>query len=711
MQAARASSELTVFLVDDEPLVLSTLKRALERLGAKVRTFTTPHDALKIAKAAPPEGIVSDYYMPDENGVDFLQQVEQALPDCARVILTGGRVDERLSEALEAGTVQRLVKKPWSEPTLREMLASIQARTYGPAAPAGGEAEGGAMESGEPIERQALDGARVLVVDDDSFFLEVCASLLAKLGYQAECFTNLAAMNERLNAGGVDVVLMDLLLEGESGVAAIGELRASHPHLPVIAVTGSQERKLAIAALQSGAGGVLHKPLDTTKLEIAMKHSANLKALDGDMEYRPDFGALLGLQHAISSGIGETALLDALLQQMIRLVRADRACIFLSESGQDDFSVSASYGCSKESLEEQMPFYKGLCSHVYERRQHQMVVKDRPAGENAASASQEPQTVLALPIRGRDSIVGVVVATRDAEGLPLGRDVIEIGLLLAGEVGQALERRRVEEQSRDMERSVMRRDKLVTIGELASGVAHEINNPLGYVSSNVHSLKEYFDELLPVLECLTPANGQPDPAKAVALAEERQIVDLLEDLPDCIRETLSGIDRVLKIVNDLRNFARDDAESKEATDINQVLDGAIQILWNQLKHKAELVREFGDLPAIQCFPSQLGQVFLNLLYNAVQAIERSGRITVSSRVDGGSIQVEIADDGCGMSKDVLDRIFEPFYTTKPRGVGTGLGLSIARKIIERHGGRINAKSEVGHGTTFIVRLPIESAGE
>ncbi len=253
----------------------------------------------------------------------------------------------------------------------------------------------------------------------------------------------------------------------------------------------------------------------------------------------------------------------------------------------------------------------------------------------------------------------------------------------------------------------MRRDKLVTIGELASGVAHEINNPLGFVSSNVSSMKDYTNEIIPILTALVNAKNTQDLEQVLSKSREVDLGFIISDMPNCLKETREGITRVLKIVADLKTFARDDVESKEPSSVNQILEGAVNILWNQIKYKAELVRQYSDLPQIPCFPSQLGQVFMNLLYNATQAIEKDGRIVIRTNVVETTVVIEIEDNGKGMESEVMRKIFDPFYTTKPRGEGTGLGLSIACKIVERHGGKLTVTSVKGHGTSFRVSLPID----
>jgi signal transduction histidine kinase len=427
-----------------------------------------------------------------------------------------------------------------------------------------------------------------------------------------------------------------------------------------------------------------------------------------DFLARPELQAVLEVQHAIADGVEQPVLLDMLQQQMIRLTGAESASVLLFKPGARDLRVAASYGLDEdEVLGQRVAVGERVCGWVAEHNQPQLIVGPGEDDPRLAGVERrhEPSAGLCLPLRGRDSLVGVLCLSRYNSQELFTRDDIEIGLLMGSEVARALEQRAAEEEQQDVERSVMRRDKLVTIGELASGVAHEINNPLGYVRSNINSLKEYFEDLLPLLELL--AADPPALDRAADRAREADLPFILEDLPSCFQETSNGIERVLQIVGDLKTFTRDDAESRELADLNQVIEGAVNILWNQIKHKAKLDRDLGRLPQVPCYPSQLGQVFMNLLYNAVQAIDHDGRIRIHTRLEGDWAVAEVGDTGCGMSEEVMAHVFEPFYTTKPRGVGTGLGLSIARKIIERHGGRMSVSSILGEGTTFRLSLPLK----
>jgi len=257
---------------------------------------------------------------------------------------------------------------------------------------------------------------------------------------------------------------------------------------------------------------------------------------------------------------------------------------------------------------------------------------------------------------------------------------------------------------------ILQQEKMASIGQLAAGVAHEINNPIGFISSNLGTLDKYVSKLTEFIEAqaaIIAALGSEEFDRV--LGEKRRKLKLDYVIPDIkalIEESLDGADRVRKIVQDLKSFSRvDEAEYKHA-DINECIESTINIVWNELKYKAVLKREFGDLPLTKCYPQQLNQVFMNLLVNAAHAIEKQGEITINTRHEDDSILVAISDTGVGIPEKDLGRIFDPFFTTKEIGKGTGLGLSITYDIVKKHNGDITVHSEVGNGTTFTVRIPV-----
>jgi PAS domain S-box-containing protein len=258
---------------------------------------------------------------------------------------------------------------------------------------------------------------------------------------------------------------------------------------------------------------------------------------------------------------------------------------------------------------------------------------------------------------------------------------------------------------------LLQSEKLAAIGQLAAGVAHEINNPMGFIRSNLATLKDYAGGLLKLVAAYSLADGllegHPQVRDAVARAKRDADLEFIcSDLPNLVAESLDGADRVRRIVEDLRNFSRVDAAEWQPFDIHAGLESTINVVWNEIRYKAELVREYGDLPPVECIPSRLNQVFMNLLVNAAQAIADRGRITIATRRRGDEVEIAVSDDGAGMTGEIQARIFDPFFTTKPVGKGTGLGLSVSYGIVKNHGGRIGVTSQPGRGSTFIVHLPI-----
>jgi len=255
-------------------------------------------------------------------------------------------------------------------------------------------------------------------------------------------------------------------------------------------------------------------------------------------------------------------------------------------------------------------------------------------------------------------------------------------------------------------------EKMSSIGRLAAGVAHEINNPMGFINSNVNSLKAGAEALLTMI---THYDGVKD-SLPQGIQEELKAAEadldlefLKDDIPEMIDETLEGCRRVLRIVADMKDFSRSGQEKIEPTDIDECIESAINVAWNQIKYKAELSRDFGDAGEIFCDSSQIAQVLVNVLVNAAQAIEDFGSIAVSSRRQGAWVVITISDDGAGIADGDLGHLFDPFFTTKPVGSGTGLGLYISHQIVTKHGGDIAVRSRPGEGTVFEIRLPVAPA--
>ncbi len=293
-----------------------------------------------------------------------------------------------------------------------------------------------------------------------------------------------------------------------------------------------------------------------------------------------------------------------------------------------------------------------------------------------------------------------------------GHDVMTGAVHLVRDV---TERIQGEEALRDMQAQMMQNDKLATIGQLAAGVAHEINNPMGFVGSNMMTLAKYVEKYNCYIDLIEgemrACSSGILPEQVQALRQSLKLDYVMRDISVLVEESNEGIERVKRIVQDLRTFSRADSSDVGSADLNSCLDSTINIVINEIKYVAELKRDYGDLPKVQCNAQQINQVFMNLLINAVHAIQARGEeigvIIVRTWCDRDNAFVSISDNGCGIAPESCGKIFDAFYTTKDVGKGTGLGLSISSGLIRKHGGEILVASEVGVGSTFTIRLPLK----
>ena len=263
---------------------------------------------------------------------------------------------------------------------------------------------------------------------------------------------------------------------------------------------------------------------------------------------------------------------------------------------------------------------------------------------------------------------------------------------------------------------LLQSEKMAAIGQLAAGVAHELNNPIGFVQSNLKTLEGYVNDLLKITEqaeqcAVDMQGGAADEFRR--LCKEIDLAYVKDDIRQLVMESKDGTDRVRRIVQNLKEFSHVHENEWQWADLHRGVESTLTVVWNELKYKAVVQKEFGELPEVYCLASQINQVIMNLLVNAAQAIETQGIIIIRTGVEdiegvsGKNVWVEVADTGKGIAPENLKRVFEPFFTTKPVGKGTGLGLSLSWGIVERHHGKLEVKSEVGAGTTFRMTLPVK----
>lgn len=314
-----------------------------------------------------------------------------------------------------------------------------------------------------------------------------------------------------------------------------------------------------------------------------------------------------------------------------------------------------------------------------------------------------PESLLGLDLRARFTQTDLLDApdsrARECELLPFSGGPLPVSISttrIFDRSGQDLGRVMIVADLRevvDLRNRLVTSGRLAAVGELAAGIAHEINNPLTYVRANLSMLHNEWGALRKALADGSMANDQLE----ATLAESEELID----------ESLEGVDRAAAIVRDVKSFSHAGRDGWEHTDLDPLLDSVLRVAAPQMGEAIEVKREYGTVPTILCAPQELKQVFLNLVVNASQAMHSGGAITVSSAVEEDHVVVSVKDEGCGIEPDDLARIFDPFFTTKAVGEGTGLGLALAYEIVRRHSGEVSVDSSPGEGTRFDVRFPID----
>ena len=276
-------------------------------------------------------------------------------------------------------------------------------------------------------------------------------------------------------------------------------------------------------------------------------------------------------------------------------------------------------------------------------------------------------------------------------------------------ISATLEKEKALIKLKNAQEIVIQSEKMAAIGTLAAGIAHEINNPIAYVKSNIGIMIENIEKIVEFFESINSDS-------LVSVQDVKKIIDknnikfILDDICELLPETADGVLRIINIVSNLKDFSRVELSAKTPAKINDILENSIKMLWNKIKYKAKIEKKFSLLPDFICYPQKLSQVFLNLISNSLDAIEdcnKNGLISIFTSCDADSIIIKICDNGSGIDESIMNRIFEPFFTTKPQGKGTGLGLSICYDIIKDHSGSLILESNKNKGTTAIITFPLK----
>lgn len=544
----------------------------------------------------------------------------------------------------------------------------------------------------------------ILVADDSFSSRDMLTEFLGDNGYGVRAVSDgIEAWSCIRQGDAPSLILLDWMMPGLSGPEICRRIKAD-PALAgkyVILITGKDSLEDIVAGFRSGADDYVCKPFALQELLMRIRVGERVVGMQHELKERME---LLRASEAKYRTIFEN------IADVYYRIDKDRRLRLLSPSGVRLFGFGDAGEVEGRDVAELF---------FHDVREVEMF--------QAAIAREERIADYPLTMRRRDGSVICVetssMLSYDEQGVCVGiegiiRDVTEKRQLEESLIRKTenLERAQseLEKTNLDLIRSyaelqetqstILQHEKMASIGQLAAGMAHEINNPAGFIISNLGSLDKYVVRIKEFMEYLMA--NPADEAQIAARRKELKIDYILDDIQALVAESLEGALRVKRLVQDLKSFSRVDQVECVMADVNECLESTLNIVWNELKYKARVVKDLGDLPPTFCYPQQLNQVFMNILVNAGHAIEEKGEIRIVTRSIDDAILVTISDSGCGIPAEMVNRIFDPFFTTKDVGQGTGLGLSIAYDIVKKHDGEIEVNSEPGQGTTFSIRIPV-----
>lgn len=531
---------------------------------------------------------------------------------------------------------------------------------------------------------------KILIVDDEESFRARVQAVLQSRGHETILARSGTEGIRSARLALPDLVICDVNMDEGDGYAVLEALRKdpTTAAIPLILMTGIEETEGMRRGMDLGADDYLLKPFTPDALLATV--DARFKKQKAQREHEEQTkGRLLAILEATTDLV---AIVDAKTQNILYLNRAGRAMLAVPEA--EDVS--------RLRIRDHHPAW---ALELIEREGIPNATRDGVwTGETSFLRSPGKE----IPVSQ------VILAHKDAG------DSVEFFSTIARDI---TEQKRLDKERSLMEIQLRQALKLESIGQLAAGIAHEINTPTQYIGDNTRFVQDAFSELLGLLgqyEKLLAANEAGDVSQKLiaevnAALAKADLGYLIEEIPKAIAQSLQGVERVTKIVRAMKDFSHPGTDEKTPLDLNKAIDSTITVARNEWKYVAEMVTDFDpSLPPVPCLPAEFNQVILNLIVNAAHAIadvvgdgaKGKGNINVSTRRAGALAEIRIQDTGGGIPEKVRERIFEPFFTTKAVGKGTGQGLAIARSVVvDKHGGEITFETEIGKGTTFIIRLP------
>lgn len=547
-----------------------------------------------------------------------------------------------------------------------------------------------------PIENKLIARSeyKILIVDDDLAVLDLVKNILLDDDY--DCYiasSGLEALN-KIKETDPDLIITDIRMPGMSGVELVENILQIKPKIQCIFMTGFSEYEAVTQAINYHPVAYMDKPftIDILRRHVAQafnEKSSIVKSIQETENLRNEISSQTeDIEFKTERLIAEKKLLHGIIAQAnFGIIAVDSMYTVhmlnlyaLEALGADIRSEYTFQGCTLNELidnEIKDVFYELFKKVIADSKLHEA---------ESTLVDDKKLSIIAYPIIFKNSISAVVFVIDD---------ITEKDQLL---------------------KCLAQSAKLASIGELAAGVAHEINNPIGFVTSNITSLTKYINSftayseaLCKTIEQCCPSDQIPNPVGAIEeIKKDYDINYITDDIHDLLNETKDGLARVSKIVADLKTFARAEGDIPQKGQINELIDNALNLVRNEIKYNLTVEKEFGDIPEIECFPNQLVQVFTNLFINASHAVKKEGLLQIKTSIVKNTIKISIKDNGEGIPEKIIQKIFDPFFTTKEPGKGTGMGLSISHSIIQKHQGDLIVESKIDIGTEFIIYLPVES---
>ncbi len=561
----------------------------------------------------------------------------------------------------------------------------------------------------------------ILIIDDDEDDYIITQDFLSDIDWMEITSQWIANYTEGLQAlvhNTHDLCFLDYRLGERTGLELLGEAMENGCKTPIILLTGQESREIDVEAMKAGAVDYLVKSAITTStIERAIRYTVYRKQAERELHQSQEellkkheelnrlYSQVEAAKQEWESTMDCIGDMIILIDQNGKIMRCNHslisffACEFKDVLGKDWKSLLAKHNITLNAAQEES-----------------QEIFHKPSGKWFILS--------AYPFKRKfnENLAGTVITLTDStELITLTNELERTNKELQHASAEQLsimhlleynknELEKAYEELKQTQSQILQQEKMASIGQLAAGVAHEINNPTGYIMSNLGTLQKYHHKLNEFIGFQSGIIESSSSTEAIESLKDKKkalkINYILEDIDELIKESQEGAERVKEIVMDLKSFSRVDAPEQSLADLNECLQTTLNIVWNEVKYKAEVTKDFGDIPQIKCFPQQLNQVFMNLLVNAAHAIDDQGQITIKTWADDSNVYASVSDTGCGIAEENIAKLFEPFFTTKDVGKGTGLGLSIAYDIVKKHDGDIAVHSEAGKGTTFTLNIPM-----